>query len=112
MIASLVRNNYGCTHFIVGRDHAGVGNYYGTYDARDMLENLPKEDLAIIPLFFDNNFLFKHFGSMVSSKTCPYDEETRATLIGTQVRRMLQRGETTPPEFTRPAVAAVLVANN
>ena len=112
MIASLVRNNYGCTHLIVGRDHAVVGNYYGTYDARDMLENLPKEDLAIIPLFFDNNFLFKNYGSMVSSRTCPYGEETRATVSGTQVRRMLQRGETTPPEFTRPAVAAVLLANN
>ena len=109
MMTALVRKNYGCTHFIVGRDHAEEGNYYGTYD---MLRHLPKEYLGIIPLFFDNKCLFKHYGNMVSSRMCPYGEEPRATLNGTQARQMLQLVETPTPESTRPEVVAVLVTNN
>ena len=110
LLHALFRQNYGCSHLIVGRDHAGVGSYYGPFDAHKIFDEIPKGSLEIQALKMDVTFWCYKCGGMASGRTCPHDDADRLQVSGTQFRKSLSAGADVPPEFSRPEVVEILRA--
>jgi sulfate adenylyltransferase len=108
LLHALFRQNYGCSHQIVGRDHAGVGSYYGPFDAHHIFDQIPKGSLETQALKIDWTFWCFQCGGMASARTCPHDEKDRLNVSGTKLRKWLSEGEPVPAEFSRPEVLAIL----
>jgi sulfate adenylyltransferase len=108
LLHALFRQNYGCSHLIVGRDHAGVGSYYGPFDAHHIFDQIPKDALETVPLKIDWTFWCYECGGMASARTCPHPEEKRLLLSGTKLRKMLSEDAEVPAEFSRPEVLTIL----
>jgi sulfate adenylyltransferase len=108
LLHALFRQNYGCSHQIVGRDHAGVGSYYGPFDAHHVFDQIPKGALETQPLKIDWTFWCYRCGGMASGRTCPHDDADRLLVSGTKLRKWLSEGTEVPPEFSRPEVLAIL----
>ena len=110
LLHALFRQNFGCSHLVVGRDHAGVGDYYGPFDAHRIFDEIPEDSLRTRPLKIDITFYCRKCDGMATGRTCPHGEEERLTISGTRLREMFAGHETIPPEFSRPEVIAVLQA--
>lgn len=110
LLHALFRQNYGCSHLIVGRDHAGVGEYYGPFDAQKIFDEIPKDALETKPLKIDWTFYCKKCDGMASMRTCPHGKEDRLILSGTKLRKMLSEGDEVPDHFSRPEVLKILRA--
>ncbi|MFC1653078.1 sulfate adenylyltransferase [Planctomycetota bacterium] len=108
VLHAIIRQNFGCTHMIIGRDHAGVGDYYGAFDAQDIFDTFSESELAIKPLKLDWTFWCYKCGTMASMKTCPHTKDDRCLISGTKLRDMLAEGTTPPAEFSRPEVIEIL----
>jgi len=108
LLHAVFRQNFGCSHLIVGRDHAGVGEYYGPFDAQKIFDEIPKNAMEIKPLKIDWTFFCNKCDSMASLRTCPHDKEDRILLSGTKLRKMLSDNEAVPSEFSRPEVLEIL----
>ena len=108
LLHGVIRQNFGCSHLIVGRDHAGVGSYYGPFDAHKIFDTLPAGSLLLQPLKLDLTFFCFSCGGMASARTCPHDGEARLNISGTRLREMFANREAVPAEFSRPEVLAVL----
>ncbi|MEA1924515.1 MAG: sulfate adenylyltransferase, partial [Candidatus Altiarchaeota archaeon] len=104
---AIMRKNFGCTHFIVGRDHAGVGDYYGLYEAQDLFQEFP--DLGIIPLFFKSFFYCRKCAGVVNEKTCPHPLEMHESFSGTRIREILHQGKKPLKEIMRPEIAEIIL---
>ncbi len=109
LLHAIFRQNYGCSHLIIGRDHAGVGNYYGPFDAQHIFKEIDKNDLEIEPLNIDWTFWCHKCDGMASMKTCPHDKEDRVLISGTKLRELLSEGKRPPKEFSRPEVVDILM---
>jgi len=108
ILHAIIRQNFGCSHLIIGRDHAGVGNYYGPFDAQNIFDRLRPGDLYIQPLKLDTTFWCKKCDSMASPKTCPHPNEDHLLISGTKLREMLAKGERPPEQFSRKEVLDIL----
>ncbi|TMI07436.1 MAG: sulfate adenylyltransferase, partial [Betaproteobacteria bacterium] len=110
LLHALFRQNYGCSHLLVGRDHAGVGSYYGPFDAHRIFDQIPADALVTRPLKIDWTFWCYKCGGMASGRTCPHADADRLLVSGTKLREWLSEGSPVPPEFSRPEVLDILRA--
>ena len=107
ILHAIIRKNFGCTHFIVGRDHAGVGNYYGTYEAQEIFDTIASLDITILKL--ENSFFCKQCETVATAKTCAHASDQRIGPSGTIIRQMLQAGQAVPAEIMRPVISDLLI---